>query len=326
MQRAIVLANGAAGRGHNRRRVQRMERVCAELGVELVRTGSAEETRQQARRAAQQGYARVIAAGGDGTAHWVINGLAGTGAALGIIPLGSGNDMAYNLGLPLEVEAATRAAVTGTVRRADLGRIRVQSPRSQVQGPRVPGSKGPSLALASGGPLDPWTLGPLDRFFGCIASFGLDSHANRIANRHQRLRGALIYVYALLRSLVEYRVPQVTIRGDIGEFSGPMILVAAANAPSYGGGMRLAPRAQMADGMLDLCMVGDMSRLKLLRCFPEVFFGTHLRHREITCLPTAGFRLEADRPLEVFADGEFQGLTPADVEVVPGALAFVAPK
>jgi len=314
-----VLANGAAGRGHNQRRMTRVERVCAELGVELVRTCSAEQTRRQARRAAQQGYARVIAAGGDGTAHWVINGLAGTGAALGIIPLGSGNDMARNLGLPLEVEAATRAALTGTVRRADLGLLK-------VQGPRVPGSQGPSVALASGGPLDPWTLGPLDRLFGCIASFGLDSHANRIANRHQRLHGTLIYVYALLRSLVEYRVPQVTIRGDMGEFSGPMILVAAANAPSYGGGMRLAPRAEMADGMLDLCMVGNMSRLKLLRCFPEVYFGTHLRHGEITCLRTARFRLEADRPLEVFADGEYLGLTPAEVEVLPGALAFVAPK
>jgi len=297
----------------------RVERVCTELGVELVRTGSPEETRRQARRAAEQGYARVIAAGGDGTAHWVINGLAGTGAALGIIPLGSGNDMARNLGLPLEVEAATRAAVTGTVRRADLGLLK-------VQGPRVPGSQGPDVALAPGGPLDPWTLGPLDRLFGCIASFGLDSHANRIANRYKRLRGTLIYVYALLRSLVEYRVPQVTIRGDIGEFSGAMMLVAAANAPSYGGGMRLAPRAEMADGMLDLCMVRSMSRLKLLRCFPEVYFGTHLRHGEITCLRTARFRLEADRPLEVFADGEFLGLTPADVEVLPGALAFVAPK
>jgi diacylglycerol kinase family enzyme len=166
----------------------------------------------------------------------------------------------------------------------------------------------------------------LDQFFGCIASFGLDSHANRIANRYKRLRGTLIYVYALLRSLIEYRVPQVTIRGDIGEFSGAMMLVAAANAASYGGGMRLAPRAEMADGMLDLCMVRSMSRLKLLRCFPEVFFGTHLRHGEITCLRTARFRLEADRPLEVFADGEYLGLTPTDVEVLPGALAFVAPK
>jgi diacylglycerol kinase (ATP) len=316
MERAIVLANGAAGRGHNQRRMTRVERVCAELGVELVRTGSAEETRQQARRAAEQGYARVIAAGGDGTVHWVLNGLAGTGAALGIIPLGSGNDMARNLGLPLEVEAATRAAVGGTVRRADLGRITIQSPRSKVQG-QEPGASKPTLDL---GP------GTLDQFFGCIASFGLDSHANRIANRYKRLRGTLIYIYALLRSLVEYRVPQVTIRGDIGEFSGAMMLVAAANAASYGGGMRLAPRAEMADGMLDLCMVRSMSRLKLLRCFPEVFFGTHLRHGEITCLRTARFRLEADRPLEVFADGEYLGLTPADVEVLPGALAFVAPK
>jgi diacylglycerol kinase (ATP) len=284
----------------------RVERVCAELGVELVRTGSPDETRQQARRAAQQGYARVIAAGGDGTAHWVLNGLAGTGAALGIIPLGSGNDLAVNLGIPLDVEAATRVAVNGVVCRADLGRISVQSPKSQVQGHNRDGT--------------------LDSNFGCIASFGLDSHANRIANRHRHLHGTLIYFYALLRSLVEYRVPQVTIRGDIGELSGPMMLVAAANAPSYGGGMRLAPRAQMADGMLDLCVVSNMSRLKLLRCFPEVYFGTHLRHREITCLRTARFRLEADRPLEVFADGEYLGLTPADVEVLPGALAFVAPK
>jgi len=285
----------------------RVERVCAELGVELVRTGSPEETCQQARRAAEQGYTRVIAAGGDGTVHWVMNGLAGTGAALGIIPLGSGNDMAVNLGIPLDVEAATRVAVGGTVRRADLGLLKVQGPRSQVQGP---------------GPASP----TLDQFFGCIASFGLDSHANRIANRHKRLHGTLIYIYALLRSLIEYRVPQVTIRGDIGEFSGAMMLVAAANAPSYGGGMRLAPGAQMADGMLDLCMIRSMSRLKLLRCFPEVYFGTHLRHREITCLRTARFRLEADRLLEVFADGEYLGLTPADVRVLPGALAFVAPK
>ena len=309
MQRAIVLANGAAGRGHNQRRMTRVERVCAELGVELVRTGSPEETRQQARRAAEQGYTRVIAAGGDGTVHWVLNGLAGTGAALGIIPLGSGNDMAVNLGIPLDVEAATRVAVGGTVRRADLGLLKVQGPRSKVQGQEAGASK-PTL----------------DQFFGCIASFGLDSHANRIANRHQRLHGTLIYIYALLRSLIEYRVPQVTIRGDIGEFSGAMMLVAAANAPSYGGGMRLAPHAQMADGMLDLCVVSNMSRLKLLRCFPEVYFGTHLRHREITCLRTARFRLEADRPLEVFADGEYLGLTPAEVEVLPGALAFVAPK
>ena len=290
----------------------RVERVCAELGVELVRTGSPEETLRQARRAAEQGYARVIAAGGDGTAHWVINGLAGTGAALGIIPLGSGNDMAVNLGIPVDVEAATRTAVGGTVRRADLGRISVQSPKSQVQ------------SHNRGGTLD-FGLETLDSHFGCIASFGLDSHANRIANRHRRLHGTLIYIYALLRSLIEYRVPQVTIRGDVGEISGAMMLVAAANAPSYGGGMRLAPRAEMADGMLDLCMVSNMSRLKLLRCFPEVYFGTHLRHGEFTCQRTARFRLEADRPLEVFADGECLGLTPADVEVLPGALAFVAP-
>jgi diacylglycerol kinase (ATP) len=313
MDRAIVIANSAAGRGHNRRRLRQVERWCARAGVELALTGAAEETLERARQAAAEGFTRVIAAGGDGTVHWVLNGLVGTASALGIIPLGSGNDIARNLGLPLDVEAAGRTALTGAARLMDLGRIRVPSPKSQV----------PSQVRNA----ETWDLRPgtLDCYFACIASFGIDSHANRIANRHKRFSGTLIYVYSLVRSLLEYRVPQVLIRGDAGEFSGPMILLAVGNAPSYGGGMRLAPNARMDDGRLDLVMVRDMSRLRLLRCFPEVYLGTHLRHPEASCVQTAEVHIEADRPLDIFADGEFVGLTPAHIEVLPGALPFIAP-
>lgn len=285
---ALVLVNPAAGRGHRRKTLERVRRLCAELGAEVVDTASPEDAQRRAREAAEAGRARVVVVGGDGTAYYVLNALAGTGTALGIIPLGSGNDLARNLGLPRDAESAARLALTGPLRRVDLARV-------------------------------------AGRCFACVASFGLDSHANRIANQHTRLRGTAIYIYAMLRTLVEWRMPTVNIQSDGGEFRGPMMLAAVANASSYGGGMRIAPRADMADGRLDLCLVRDMSRLKLLRCFPEVFWGTHLRHREVIYFQATRVRVEADRPLDIFADGEFVGYTPAEVDLLPGALTVVAP-
>ena len=292
---ALALMNAAAGRGHYRKRLERVRQLCQELGAEVAVTTSPEEASERARAAADAGYRRVVAVGGDGTAHHVLNGLAGAGtipsencAALGIVPLGSANDLARNLGLPRDAEAATRLALTGPTRRVDLGRV-------------------------------------AGRWFGCVASFGLDSHANRIANRHRHLRGTAIYIYALLRTLVEWRVPVVNIQSDGGEFRGPMMLFAVGNASSYGGGMRIAPRADMADGRLDLCLVRGMSRLKLLWRFPGVFSGTHLRHPEVTYFQASRVRVEADRPLDIFADGELVGNTPAEVELFPGALTVVAP-
>ena len=293
--KALVLVNAAAGRGHYRKKLEQVRQLCQELGAEVAETTSPEEAAERARAAADAGYDRVVAVGGDGTAHHVLNGLAGAGvipsensAALGIVPLGSANDLARNLGLPRDTEPATRLALTGPTRRVDLARV-------------------------------------AGHWFGCIASFGLDSHANRIANRHTRLRGTAIYIYALLRTLVEWRVPVVHIQSDSGELRGPMMLLAVGNASSYGGGMRIAPHADMADGRLDLCLVRGMSRLKLLFRFPGVFSGTHLRHPEVTYLQASRVRVEADRPLDIFADGEFVGHTPAEVELFPGALTVVAP-
>lgn len=287
MMKAVVLANGTAGRGHNRRRLALVHRLCTEAGVELVQTYSPQETLEKARAAAGAGCERVIVAGGDGTAHYALNGIAGSNAALGIIPLGSGNDMARNLGLPFGVEAATRLAFSGPIRQVDLARV-------------------------------------AGAYFASIASFGLGSDANRIANRHYRLRGTLIYIYALLRSLWEFRETTMRIRGDGGEFDGPAMLLAAGNGATVGGGMRITPRAQIDDGQIDLCVVRHMSKLKLLRCFPEVFFGTHLRHREVEYLRGSRFHIESDQPLEIFADGEPVGFTPTDVEVFPGALRVVS--
>ncbi len=294
--KTLVLLNNAAGRGRARHKLEAARALAEAAGVEVAGADTPQELEARASEAARGGVARVIAAGGDGTAHLVLNGVVGTEAAFGIIPCGSGNDLAVGLGIPGNIEAAARLAFSGPVRSVDVARLTPAGPN------------------------------PTARYFGCIASFGLDSHANRIANQHTGFwTGTSLYVYALLRTLLEYQPPEVTITHDGGQYQDVIMLAVAANAPSYGGGMRIAPRAEMADGQLDVCVLSRMSRLRLLWNFPKVFRGTHLALKEITYLRSARVRVEGSRPLEIFADGEFVGYTPAEVEVLPGKLKVIAP-
>ena len=113
--------------------------------------------------------------------------------------------------------------------------------------------------------------------------------------------------------------------GDRQTWEESMLLLVAANASSYGGGMKIAPQARMDDGRMDIVAVRRMNRFKLLRCFPEVFSGAHLRREEVNFLRCTQAHIEADRPLEIFADGEFAGHTPVDITVFPGALRAIAP-
>jgi diacylglycerol kinase (ATP) len=304
VSRAVVLLNGAAGRGRSRRKHEIVREEAAAAGIEVCVAASPEEMEQCAREAAASGITRVIAAGGDGTVHRVLNGICGNGAApsrrttpldsqaLGIIPCGSGNDLAVNLGIPRDVRAAAQLAFTGPARDIDLCRI--------------------ECADAT-------------RHFACIASFGLDSHANRIANLHTGpFRGTVLYMWSLLRALAEFTPVDVRLTHDAGDYRGEVMLLVAANASSYGGGMRIAPEANLADGLLDLVAVRRMTRLKLLWCFPEVFSGKHVSREEVTCWRSTAVLVEAARPLQIFADGEYIGDTPARVRVLPSALRVIA--
>jgi diacylglycerol kinase (ATP) len=312
--RALILLNRAAGRGAKARQQQQVCEAAAAAGVAVEEAGSPQDLERRAREAAQGGCERVIAAGGDGTAHWVLNGVAGTTAAFGIIPCGNGNDLSVNLGIPQKLDAAVQVALSGAVRNVDLCRVE-----------------------------------PHGRYFACIASFGLDSVANRYANQHQGLlRGWPLYAWSMLRALLVYRCPHTTVNadnplakeyapaaalarhmqdpaGDRQTWEESMLLLVAANASSYGGGMKIAPHAHMDDGRLDIVAVRHMNRLKLLRCFPEVFSGAHLRRAEVSFLRCTSARIDAGRPLEIFADGEFIGHTPAEIVVVPGVLRVIAP-
>jgi len=231
----------------------------------------------------------VVSVGGDGTHHYVINGLFGSSIPLGLLSAGSGNDLAQGLGIPLDPTAATAVLLRGRTREIDLART------------------------GSG-------------VYGCIAGVGFDSVVTRFANeRVRRLRGSLAYAWAILRCLKDYRPEPIEILSDGGNFSGEIVFAVVGNNVSYGGGLRLTPRAQLDDGLLDVCVVPYLRKFELLRWVPRAYRGEHLAHPRIIYFQARKVALRGSSRLELFGDGEFIQELPAVIEVVPRALRVRVP-
>ena len=161
--------------------------------------------------------------------------------------------------------------------------------------------------------------------FLCIASCGFDSDANRIANEAKWIRGNLVYAYAALRALVAWKPARftITLDGTAHEVRG--YSVAAANSRAYGGGMFIAPDAELDDGLLDVVTTGEVGKLRFLVNLPKVFEGKHVDNPEVQVARAAEVRIEADRPFAVYADGDQIADLPATVRVLPRALAVIVP-
>jgi YegS/Rv2252/BmrU family lipid kinase len=296
--RVLLVHNPTAGGGRAGRLVPELAARLAADGVSADRhqTSSLEDARVAACQAAGSVDA-VVAVGGDGTVGACAAGLAdagppgspGTGAALGVIPAGGGNDAARSLGLPPDDPLAAAGLLTRLHRRpADLASV-------------------------------------AGRAYLNVAGAGFDSEVNRIANQRLGWAGNRPrYVGAVLAELVVGRTAQfrLTLDGRASELRG--WLVAVANGPSYGGGMRVAPQASMADGLLEVVVIHDIGRLEFLRTFPKVFTGRHVGHPAVAVHRAARVELDADRPLAVYADGEPAGTLPASFEVRPAAITVLA--
>ncbi len=255
-----------------------------------------EELRDAARAALRDRPDALVVVGGDGMVSLGVNLLAGARIPLGIIPSGTGNDMARGLGIPVgNTEAAIEfllAALRLPPRVIDAGRI-----------------------IESGGRVT---------WFGCVLSAGFDAVVNERANLMRWPRGRSRYNLALLRELallkpIHYRL---TLDGIVTETRA--MLIAAGNNVSLGGGMRLVPDAKLDDGLLDVLVVRPLSRTAFLRIFPRVFKGTHVTDPRVTILRGRSIRIEADAVV-AYADGERVGPLPIDVELVPAALRVLAP-
>jgi YegS/Rv2252/BmrU family lipid kinase len=286
----LLLVNPSAGGGRVRELLPRARAALDAHGIEhrVVETTGIEHGCVEARMAAGAGEV-VVVMSGDGLVGQVGGTLANTGASFGVLPGGRGNDFARVLRIGDDVENAVAVLAAGHTREIDVG---------EVNGKR----------------------------FLCIASCGFDSDANRIANEAKRIRGQAVYVYAALRALAEWKPARftLTLDGKRSEFTG--YAVAAANSRAYGGGMFIAPGAQLDDGLLDVVSTGQISKLRYLANLPKVFKGTHVEKPTVTVRRAAEVRIEADRPFAVYADGDHLADLPATVRVLRRALRVIAPE
>jgi YegS/Rv2252/BmrU family lipid kinase len=252
-----------------------------------VTTRSIDHAYEEAGRAAADGET-VAALGGDGLLRPLAGALKHTQSALAIIPGGRGNDFARVLGIPTDPEEAARIAVEGQERLLDVGDV-------------------------EGTP-----------FLG-IASFGLDSDCNRIANEAKLVRGNAVYLYAALRGLAAWKPAAFTVRvdGEGHEFTG--YSVAVGNSKAYGGGMFVFPQAELDDGKLDVMLCKQTPKLRFLRELPKVFKGTHLDSESLEFVRGAEIEVSADRPFVIYADGDPIAATPAILRVERRCLRVIVP-
>jgi diacylglycerol kinase (ATP) len=295
--RALAIINPVAGRGRATRVWEHLRREVAGVrGWECATSQRVGHARELAQAAAGAGYECVVAVGGDGTVCEVASGVAHTMTALASIPAGTGNDSARNLGIPSHPLAAASLVLQGKPRRIDVGEIRTAQAAS---------------------------------CFVNVAGFGFDAEVAWRVNRIPRVVGGTApYVAGVLQTLWRYRSPRVRINlGGADEerlVDRQAFLVAVANGASYGGGMLIAPEARPDDGLFDVCLVGDVTRLEVLRLVPRLYSGGHRHHPSVEFFRCRELTADADQQVRCHADGELVGYLPASFRLYPGGLLCVA--
>ncbi len=245
------------------------------------------------------GAARIVAVGGDGTLNEVANGVAGRGVELATIPLGTGMDFGRTYGIPSRFDDAVRVALDGDVRTVDAGRVRYRSREG----------------------------GEAERWFANVGSVGMSGAvAERANGMSKALGGRVTFFYALTRVFLAWRNTEISVALDGGERRGRMHDVVVANGVWHAGGMKLAPAARPDDGLFDVVLIGDISKLDFVTTAPRIYRGGHVRHPKVEVLRSATVEVDAQEPLPIEVDGEQIGTTPARFEIVPGALRLRVPR
>ncbi len=237
-----------------------------------------------------KGFSNFIAVGGDGTIHYIANALAGTGKKIGVIPTGSGNDIATCLGISPDIRKCCQIINKGKIKKIDTGLIN-------------------------------------DRYYYlCIAGSGFDSQVNYLANNTRLpLKGPARYNYAVYETLITFKPRKFFINyvNNNREFYGMMIAV--SNMAMYGGGMKITPEASPEDGLFDVCIIKKINKMHFIKIFPKVYKGEHTSDRHVEIFRTSMIKIDSEYQFSVFADGEYICKLPATFRIMPGNLNFIVP-
>lgn len=296
MAKVVLVRNPKSGRGKANAtwpalEAKLREKVAADLVVrETQAHGHATEL---ARQAVIEGCETVIACGGDGTITQTANGLIGSGVKFGVIPGGTGNDLCRTLGIGTSTSLAVDAIAVGKTIHMDTAH---------------------------------WRTDAAEGYFLNIAGMGFDAAvADRINQGFKSLKGTMAYLAAVVTTLQRYRPLELRIEIDGVVMEELIMLTAIANAQCYGGGMKVAPMASVTDGILDVVLVRDLSRIAFLKAFPKVFKGAHMGHPRVDHYRARHIRLEPRGESPFLIDGELSPCRWAEIEVMPGALEVFVP-
>ncbi len=295
-----VIWNPAAGRGRLSKPSleARLSQHAAGAPFRVWQTRGAEEVQTLAKRALAEGADVVAAAGGDGTLGEVASVVRASGATLGVLPLGTGNDFARTLGLGTDLELAMQTLFEGQKRAIDGARA---------------------------------TLGGQSWFWLNVAGTGFDAlvakriNAARFHPFWKHWKGTAAYGAAVALELRALQAANLRLSLDGETIERRALLCAVANAKSYGGGMKVAPDASLDDGLFDICLIQEASAWEFARAMPSVFRGAHVGHSKVEMFRARRVEVESDPPLPVLVDGEVRGQTPVTLEVMPRALEILAP-
>ena len=288
--KTFIMLNPASSKGKTGQLNEKIRSSFKKLNIDyhLHISKSSEDLKNAAIKSLNDGYSNYIAVGGDGTTHDLINALAETGKNIGVIPSGSGNDIATNLGLPKDIESCCKLINKGHIKKIDMGLINNKY------------------------------------YYVCIAGAGFDSQVTDLANNTKLpINGPARYNYSVYKTLITFRSREFQLSYDGKNRKIPAMMIAASNLKSYGGGMKITPDADPQDGLFDICIIKRMKKLHFVKIFPKVYEGKHITDPHVEIFRTSAFKLESEYNFSVFADGEYICKLPATFKIVPKSLNFI---
>ena len=284
-----VIVNPAAGHGAGRRYLDTLRGLGHEFGLTLTfkLTEFAGHATRLARDAVKEGVERLVVVGGDGTVGEAVNGLANSSLAMGIVAVGTGNDLARSLGLPIHQPArALQIAGTGTRMKMDLGLVG-------------------------------------ERYFASVLGVGFPAAVAVEANRIRKIRGSAVFLVAMYKALFRMKAFPMKVRMDDGCIESRLTSVVIQNTPYTGGGLLIAPEASLDDGRLDVIAVDDIGRMRLMLNLPKLYLGHHVTHRNFTLTQSERVQIDTEEKLPAMCDGDLFGYTPLEVSTAREALSVI---
>lgn len=283
------IVNPVSGRGQGAAFGKRLEDKLSRLKIDyrLVYTEKPQHARDLAAKASRD-FSVIVSVGGDGTLQEILNGMFGSQAALGILPVGSGNDFVRAVPIPLDMEKSLKILLHNKRRKIDLAKVN-------------------------------------DRIYHNGVGVGFDAWAVHTGNQVTRLRGNAIYLYAVLHTLVNFKPQEVELSFNGNTIQKDYFLMTIANGVALGGGFYLTPDAKIDDGLLDLCLVQNMPKRSIIKNLIKVYSGKHKEDPRVEMVRTKQITIRSDKGVAVHADGELLSLNMKElaIEILPNCIELI---